>query len=239
MIKWPGNNNRTAILGRTGSGKTTFAVWLLSGFDFNAQPWLIANTKGDPLINEIAEIEGVKTLELDETPGDTGLYIVNPAPDDGLALDGMFRRVWEKQNCGIYCDEGYMIDEVGAFNACLTQGRSRHIPMIVLSQRPAWISKFVFSESDFISVFQLQHSADRKNVAQFVPLDVDYRLPKYHSFWYNVGDNELARLGPVPDKARILHTFRAKFPPPNANEAPPDLVPAPGPKKEVRAKRVI
>lgn len=235
-LKWPGNHDRTAVLGRTGSGKTTAAAWHLSGQDFNKQPWLIANTKGDPLLNEIAQIEGIQTLDLDDTPDETGLYIVNPRPDEGVPLDAMFRRIWDKQNCGVYIDEGYMIEEQDAFNALLTQGRSRNIPMIVLSQRPAWISKFVFSEADFIQVFQLQHLGDRKNVAQFVPLDVDYRLPKYHSFWYNVSDNELARLSPVPDKSQILNTFRAKFPPPNPNEAPSN----PGvPQKPVRLKRVV
>ncbi len=235
MLKWPGSHDRLAVLGRTGSGKTTAAAWHLSGKDFNAQPWLIVNTKGDPLLNEIAAIEGVKTITLDDTPEEQGLYIVSPQPGQHTALDLMFRRVWEKQDCGVYIDEGYMIEEPDGFNALLTQGRSRNIPMIVLSQRPAWISKFVFSEADFVQVFHLQHLADRKNVAQFVPMDIDLRLPKHHSLWYNVAENELNRLSPVPQKSIILNSFRAKFPPKQAQ-----AIPAPqGGEKVVRLKRVV
>lgn len=212
-VKFPGTHDRTAVLGRTGSGKTTKACWLLSGKDFNAQPWCMVNTKGDPLINEIAQIEGVKRIGIDDTPGDTGLYVVDPLPGEQAKLDAFFFRIWEKQNCGVYIDEGYMIEVTDGMNALLTQGRSRECPMIVLSQRPAWISKFVFSEADFISVFQLQHLDDRKSVSKFVPIDVNARLPKHHSFWYNVSDNELTRFAPVPPKAQIINNFKAALPP--------------------------
>lgn len=217
-LTFPGTHDRTAVLGRTGSGKTTFATWLLSGKDFQSQPWVMINTKGDPLINEIASIQGVQTIGIDETPGDTGLYVINPLPDEAEALDNFFRRIWDKQNVGVYVDEGYMIEIKAGFNALLTQGRSRNIPMIVLSQRPAWISKFVFSEADFVSVFQLRHADDRKNVEKFVPNSMNVVLPKHHSLWYNVADDELLRLQPVPAKERILQNFRATFPPNDAQE---------------------
>lgn len=212
-VKFPSDDQRVAVVGRTGSGKTTAGMWHLSGKDFFVQPWLIVNTKGDPLINEIAQIKGVQTIGIGDTPGDKGLFIVNPRPDEGMELNLLFHRVWEKQNCGVYIDEGYMVKPPDGMNALLTQGRSRKIPMIVLSQRPAWISKFVFTESDFIQIFALQYRGDRKTVAEFVPIDVNYTLPKYHSLWYNVGDNELVKFAPVPAKDQILNSFRAQFPP--------------------------
>lgn len=223
-LKFPGPTDRTAILGGTGSGKTTFATWLLSGTNFDLQPWVMVNTKGDPLINEIASIPGVQSIDVTETPGETGLYVINPLPDQAEELDNFFRRVWEKQNCGVYVDEGYMIEIKDGFNALLTQGRSRRIPMIVLSQRPAWISKFVFSEAEYVSVFRLRHADDRKNIEKFVPNSMNIVLPKHHSLWYNVADDELLKLQPVPAKERILQNFRASFPPNEAqitNEGPP------------------
>lgn len=211
--KFPGNHDRLAVIGRTGSGKTQAAAWHLSGKDFDRQPWVIVNTKGDPLLNEISDIEGVKSISLNEQVGEKGLYIVSPLPSERDQLDTFFRSLWEKQNVGVYIDEGYMIDKTDGLNALLTQGRSRKIPMIVLSQRPAWISKFVFSEADFIQLFHLQHEADRKNVAQFVPFDTRIRLPRYHSYWYNVADNEIIKFGPVPPRDVILQNFRDAFPP--------------------------
>lgn len=219
-IVWPGPNDRTAIVGRTGSGKTVAGAWHLSGKDFNAQPWLVLNTKGDPLLNQIAQIEGVKTISIEDTPNEPGLYIVNTRPDESIELDAMLGRIWERQNCGVYVDEGYMLDVTDNFNALLTQGRSRNCPIIVLSQRPAWISKFVFSEADFVQLFNLQIQDDRKKIGQLVPVDKDYRLRKHHSYWYNVGDDTLVELQPVPPPDVILDRFRAKFPP---NKLPESL----------------
>lgn len=213
-MNFPGGEDRTAILGRTGSGKTTFSCWLLSGTDFSRERWVIYNTKGDKLINQIASIPGVRTLNISETPDENGLYVYNPRPDQQEEIDASFRRIWDLEDCGVFIDEGYMIETEGGFNALLTQGRSRRIPMIVCSQRPAWISKYVFSEASFISVFQLQHLGDRKNVAQFVPLDINYRLPRYSSFWYDVGEHTLYRLSPVPPAPAIVENFRRSLAPP-------------------------
>lgn len=213
VCKFPGPTDRTAIIGRTGSGKTTAGMWHLSGKDFTKQPWVMVNTKGDPLINEIAAIKGVRTIDVSQTPGDEGLWVINPTPDQQDDMDAFFGRVWEKQNCGLYIDEGYMIEKTDKLNACLTQGRSRSIPMIVLSQRPAWITKFVFSEADYVQLFNLQRLEDRKNVGGLVPVDKNYRLAKHCSYWYNVGDDTLLKWNPVPDKPVIIESFRAAFPP--------------------------
>lgn len=235
-VKFPGPEDRTLVIGRTGSGKTTGAEWLLTGADFNAQPWCILNTKSDPSINKIAEIPGVKTIGLDATPGDAGLFIVNPQPSQQEEINAFLHRIWDKQNCGVFIDEIYMLGlNSSGLNACLTQGRSRRIPMIVCSQRPAWCSKFVFSESDYVMLFNLQRLEDRKTIGGLVPVAKDYRLAKYHSYWYNVGDDVLTQFGPVPNSAAIISTFRAKFPPEQAQETPEGVTlqqPRPG-------KRVI
>lgn len=221
-VKWPGPTDRTLVLGRTGSGKTTASEWLLSGVDFETQPWLILNTKSDPSINQIAAIPGVRTITVDDTPGDKGLYVVNPLPGEMLKTNELLHRVWEKQHCGVFVDEVYMLGlNSSGLNACLTQGRSRFIPMIVCSQRPAWCSKFVFSESDYVMLFNLQRLEDRKTIGGLVPVDKNYRLDRYCSYWYNVGDNEIVTFDPVPNSARILNTFRAKFPPNDAQDEPP------------------
>lgn len=228
-VKFPGPQDRVAIIGRTGSGKTTAAEWHLSGKDFNTQPWCIVDTKGDPSIARIRALEGAKTIDVNDTPGDNGLYIVAPLPEQQEELDGFFRRVWHKQNCGLYIDEGYMIEQTDGLNACLTQGRTRNIPMIILSQRPAWISKFVFSEADFVQLFNLQRLEDRKIVGGFVPVDKNYRLARYCSYWYNVADDELVQFGPVPNSEVILASFRARLLPPE--QSAPTGQPSPVRKK--------
>ena len=238
-VTFPGPDQRVAIVGRTGSGKTTAALWHLSGKDFEAQPWLMVNTKGDPHLLKLASLEGVQTISVHDTPDEKGLYHVLPKmPEQGPELDEMIGRVWEKQNCGIYIDEGYMIKPDKNLNACLTQGRSRNIPMIVLSQRPVWISKFVFSECDYVQLFNLSRRNDRIAATDFVPVDKDYRLAPHCSYWYNEATELLVEFGPVPNNAAILDTFRAKFPPEQAQEVAGVTVYAPAEKKRI-TKRVI
>jgi hypothetical protein len=237
-LKFPSNHDRLAVIGRTGSGKTQAAAWHLSGKNFDRQPWVIVNTKGDPLLNEIGRIRGVHNIGIGDTPGDKGLYIVSPLPNERDQLDAFFFRIWEKQNTGVYIDEGYMIEKTDGLNALLTQGRSRDIPMIVLSQRPAWISKFVFSEADYIQLFHLQHEDDRKNVGRFVPFNTKYRLRKFHSYWYNVGENEIVEFSPVPPREAILESFRDQFPPDDVAEQ--DIkVSGPIPEIEPARRRVV
>jgi hypothetical protein len=218
-VKFPGPDDRVYIVGRTGSGKSTAGVWHLTGKDFDAQPWVLVNTKGDSFLNAVASIPGVKHLEIWETPGDKGLYHVRPHPrDEPDELDAFLARIWDKGNTGVFIDEGYMIENDTALNALLTQGRDKHIPMIVLTQRPTWITKFVESEADFVQLFQLTRRDDRKNVGGLVPVDKNYRLAPYCSYWYTVATDELVQFGPVPDKPAILRLLRAKFPPEQAQQ---------------------
>lgn len=239
-MNFPGPEDHTLILGRNGSGKTVAGGWHLVAKDFNKQPWLIVNTKGDTLLNELATIEGVQTIDINETPGDVGLYIVNPTPDQGEEINQLLWRVWRKGNTGTYIDEGYAITEEEALNALLTQGRSRRCPVIILSQRPAWLSRFAFSECNFIHLFNLQIQTDRKKIGEIVPVDKDYRLAPFHSYWYDVKQDSLQSLTPVPPPGEILQRFRAKFPP-KLDEAatPADVLEIVEPEQRLRGRRYL
>lgn len=222
-IQWPKKSDRLVIVGRTGSGKTQNAAWHLSQWDFNRFPWVMVNTKDDALLNEIARFPSVHNIGLNETPKENGLYAIRPMPDEGDELNEFLLRIWQRKNCGIYIDEGYMIEEDMAFNRLLTQGRSRNIPMIILSQRPVWISKFTFSEASFIQIFDLGMEDDRKTIARHVRgYNVDHVLPEFHSLWYDMGKATITPLGPVPDRTKILDTFRQQLTPPPTQMVAPE-----------------
>ena len=121
-------------------------------------------------------------------------------------------RIWAMEDTGVFIDEGFMIGQQNmGFRSLLTQGRSKHIPMIVLTQRPVWIDRYVLSESDYFQVFRLQHRKDVATVEQSVPHDLSERLQRYHSYYYDVGSDNIYILGPTPDRTAILDTFNAKL----------------------------
>jgi hypothetical protein len=214
QIRLPGPSDRIAIVGRTGTGKTVAAIWHLSESDIDERPWVILNFKNDKIINRI---EQAHRIGFDEVPDEPGVYIINVTPHNAKDLTDWFRRVWEHENIGVLIDEGYRIDQRDEwFNACLTQGRSKQISMIVLSQRPAWMSRFVLSEATFIQVFDLSHDEDIDKVRGYIQTDdgkdeLDQALPPFHSFYYDVGRKQLNVFGPVPNEEAILTVIDARL----------------------------
>jgi len=208
---FPTNSERVTVIGRTGSGKTQKAAWLLSYANFHEQPWVIIDYKYDSLLNSI---EGIGECDLKKVPDKPGLYIAHPPQGGDFIVDNFFWQVWAKENCGIFIDEAFMTPSYRrfhAYNALLTQGRSKHIPIISLTQRPAWISPFVFSESDYFSVFHLNSRTDQKKVEDFVPFDMKESLQEYHSHWYDVKRHRKFMMQPVPSRDIILNRFNTRL----------------------------
>lgn len=212
-LQLPDETKRTAIIGKTGSGKTIAALWLFSLMNWLEQPWYVLDFKGDPSIARLASLPEVEERDLeDPITSEPGIYIVRAQPDDkGGELEEFLWRIWAHGSVGLYIDEGYMVGDGRAFRALLTQGRSKRIPMIILSQRPVWMSRFVFSEADFYQYFWVNDKEDRKRVEAFLPADLSERLPRYHSIWYDVGEDKTNALQPVPDLPDILRTFETKL----------------------------
>ena len=184
-------------------------MWHLSNRDYLDRPWIVYNFKTDRSIDSIPY---KKDIELDEIPVKPGIYVNHPQPDSQEEIEAQMWEIWKRGGIGVYVDEGYMVGNNNpAFRAILTQGRSKEIPAIVLSQRPVWMDRFVFSESEFFQVFRLNHKQDRKNVEQFIPADIGNRLPAYHSYYYDVGENKVTVLRPVPAIETIYRSFESRL----------------------------
>jgi hypothetical protein len=214
QIRLPGSSDRTVVIGKTGSGKTQFAVWLLSTQDFHVRPWVVIDYKGDELINRI---DKARDIDYSMVPTQPGIYILRVLPGEEDELSEWFKAVWSQENVGIYVDEGYMIGNRDKwYNACLTQGRSKHIPMIILTQRPLWLSRFSFSEASFMQIFGITDSDDRKTVKRYIEEDnrdlIDVKLPEFWSWYYDVGRDKMVKFQPVPQGDVILASIDKRLP---------------------------
>jgi hypothetical protein len=206
----PNDQQRLALIGATGSGKTQAELWHLSHRNFHTMPWVVYNFKSDQSIDSIPFI---REMELDELPTQPGVYVVHPIPEeDDEWVSTQMKAIWTKGNIGVMVDEGYMIQPRNkSFQMLLTQGRSKNIPMIVAAQRPTWLNRFVFSESEFYQVFRLQHRKDKALMAEIVPADFDVPLPEFHSWYYDAGRNQITKFSPVPNIETIHETFRRRL----------------------------
>lgn len=214
-IRLPSLSQHTAVLGTNGTGKTRLAFWLFGKAQFDIQPFIVLDFKLEELF---ARSDRMRELDFkDALPKQPGAYIIRPLPGQEDEIEKWLWKVWQHENIGLYVDEGYGIDpRSNALQAVLTQGRSKHLPTMYLSQRPAWISRFVVSEATFLSVFRLNDVDDRKRVQSFIPkekADVSARLPEYHSLWYDVGKNDLKVISPVPSDDELLDRLDKRLSP--------------------------
>lgn len=221
-FRLPDSTHRHIVVGRTGTGKSVLAVWLLSQRNWDEIPWIIIDYKGDKLIARIPAREiGFGTI-----PSEPGLYVIRPLPDQREEMDAFMMQVWERQNVGLFIDEAYMIGQHSAgFRTVLTQGRSLEIPVIALSQRPVKVDTFMLSEADFIQTFHLNGFRDRRTMEEYIPgVDMDAQLPEHTSWYYDVGKDKLFRFNPVPPPDKIIEIFHRRL---QQAEAAGEPIPAP------------
>jgi hypothetical protein len=198
-------------MGHTGCGKSQFGAFALACADIETMPWLVIDYKGDELLNAIPY---AREINLSETPKHPGIHIVHPLPTvNDEHVENLLWRVWQRGNTGVFVDEAYTMPDKGAYQTLLVQGRSKQIPMINLTQKPAWVPSQVFSEADFLSVFHLTDRRDHRRVNEFMPVDLDEPLPEYWSHYYRVKDRARFRLRPVPDADTILSEFAHRLKP--------------------------
>lgn len=214
-FRLPGITHRTGIFGRTGSGKTRLAAWLLSESPFDQQPYIVIDYKLEQLFSQTDRIKEIGLT--DKLPKSPGVYIIHPPNDDDDAMEEWLWRLHEHENTGLYIDEGYGINRYSrAARALLTQGRSKHLPVIWISQRPSQIPPFVVSEADFLAVFKLQLPQDVAKVSEIMGRNATFAsqtLPEYHSKWYDVAKDASYTLQPVPDDNTILNRLDERLKP--------------------------
>lgn len=207
-FNFPSTSEHTTIIGRTGSGKTQAGAWLLSHAPFDQMPYIIVDYKGDALLNSV----GATPIGVSAAPPEKpGLYIVHVLPDQNEEMDVFLWKIWQNGHTGIYFDEGFMVAKLKSLEAILMQGRSKHIPVFILSQRPAWMNRYAFSEASHFVVFHLNDRRDQKKVLEFFGDYSEDAPAEYHSQWYSVNHNSNFILQPVSDADTIRERFTKRL----------------------------
>lgn len=214
-FRLPGITHRTGIFGRTGTGKTRLGAFLLSMSPFDQIPYCVLDYKLEQLFSQVDRIKEIGLS--DKLPKQPGLYIVRPDSTENAEVEAWLWDVKKRGNFGLYIDEGYGIDRFSqAMLAILTQGRSLHVPVVWLSQRPTRIHTHAVSELDFIAAFQLTLPQDVQKLAEIMGRDeaeISQHLPEYHSRWYDVAKARSFQMAPVPGDDDILNRFDMRLAP--------------------------
>lgn len=213
-FRFPGGDQRTTILGATGSGKSTCGLWLLAHQRLDVRPWVIWDFKREEFF-DLVGFPPITALSLDaKPPKKPGLYLVAPRPGEDWAVERFLWRIWEKGNCGLYVDEApLMPDRSDAFQACIQQGRSKRIPLIACTQRPVGVARGLFSEADFVCVYEVTDKRDYKLIEGVVPAEMSQPLAWHHWRWFDRKQRLVLNMRPVPapDKVAGLLALRAPY----------------------------
>jgi ATPase subunit of ABC transporter with duplicated ATPase domains len=199
---------RAIVSGRTGSGKSTLARWLLNRSD---QHWVVFNPKHTAAYRKLDDAIIFKKFDAKAILSAIKRYkfvVLNFSGDEASAdvMDAVLLWLHENlRNVGVCCDELYtMHSSAGRAGdgliGWLTRGRELKQSFLGLTQRPAWISRFLFSEADFIASMDLVLADDRKRlVSETGNENFNRRLHGHRWLWYTVSQDQIMLLGPVPE----------------------------------------
>lgn len=209
-MKLPTPQQRMIVAGSTGSGKSSLAFWHLSKRNFSNRTIVIIDPKTDKTLAKIK----AKEMPLGKpVPSDGGVYIYRPLlVVDDQALDNLLMDIWRKENYLVYFDElATLKSNNRGFIACLTQGRDRNIEMIMCTQRPVEVSRYVWSETEFMALMKLNDRRDIKTIQDMVGFDLAVPIPKYYSRWIDKNEGTCLILAPVPEPLVSIEAINRKI----------------------------
>jgi len=198
---------RALISGRTGTGKSTLACWFLLRSN---QHWIIFNPKLTSAYKTLPDSHVITKFDsraLDASIKRHKFTVLNFSTENAVFefMDAVLLYLHENyENIGILADELYTLHTGNAragdgLIAYLTRGREKRQSFLGLTQRPAWLSKFLFSESDYIGALDLRLPEDRKRLFDMTGQGAfKTDLQSHHWLWYIVATDTITLFGPVP-----------------------------------------
>lgn len=202
---------RCTIAGRTGSGKTTLAAWFLNR---SPQHWVVLNPKHTPAYRELPGAVTHRKFDPRGIVSDARTHkftVLNFSGQEAEAdyMDGVIGWLHGAlHNVGLVCDELYTLHSVGGragsgLIGWLTRGREYRQSFLGLTQRPVFVSKFVWSEADLIIEMELNLEEDReviyRNTGNKYFME---RITGHRWLCYDAVRNSTNLYGPVPSILR-------------------------------------
>lgn len=182
---------RGFICGMSGSGKTTLALALCQAMP---SPLVVLDTKYDPGISAWARRNRIKMVRKMPDWRKIDRDMVIRPPEDWLAhpedIDWWLGQAFQCRYVpSIYVDEGYQAgagsSRMGEGVAGLwTRGRVFGMHLLIGTQRPRFISRFVITESDRIYEGRLMLEDDRKAILSATGQPAAMRLMEPRHFLF-------------------------------------------------------
>ncbi len=181
--------DRWALVGASGTGKTTFALLLLNRlWHFYRVPTFIIDTKPDDKLQNLW-----RGLRQNEAPRPHTSFAVQrwePLDKNGAEYDLYLKRILDlNRPCILYVDEIINLQGTGGrypqgLEWVLKQARSKRITVIIGSQRVAKIPPDVLAQATHIVAFGLRNEYDRRIIASELMLN-EYNIQDKYGFYHS------------------------------------------------------
>ena len=198
-------NDRVAIFGGTGSGKSILAQVM-----FRSLPvkwWKVIVDITDSIIEPTA----LTFYDPYEIPWDKA-YNLRFVPDIDADLEeqvnALYFNVFYHGVCWIWLDEANEITTAHhtafGLRKVLLQGRKAYVGHLAATPRPADISKSIVTQAQYLITFALVDFDDRQRMARYIGMTVDefdveiQQLGEYEYLFYDVAYRNLYRVPAVP-----------------------------------------
>lgn len=179
----PARDQRMAIIGQTGTGKSFLAKRLIS----KAKNLAIIDPKRTFKYPDIPVFD---------TPGailkaKPKRFMYRPKPEllDNLnAYNEVYKYCYHMGDILVYTDDVVGILDVQKFprylRICYQMGREKNVSCICAFQRPAWLPRFLLSEVQKLCVFRLTMKDDIKKIQEIMPGFDPSKFPDKHTFYF-------------------------------------------------------
>ena len=197
---------RAILSGRTGSGKSTLGCWLLNR---SKQHWVILNPKWTAAYKSLPDSAVLKKFDsstIIRSIEKNRFTILNfeGLNTDAEYMDDVISYIHGSlENVGLCADELYTLHTRGqpgkGLIGWLTRGRELKQSFIGMTQRPAWVSRFCYSEADYIVGMDLSLKEDRKRLYECTGSEhFEDRMPPRKWLFYDVASDDIKRYGACP-----------------------------------------
>ncbi len=187
----PKLGSRSLLAGKTGTGKTTLARFILSDLHYKQRvpSIVIIDPKGtfkfDGMI--IDAVEEAQTNQAEP------VLIYRPNPDNSVkddvdAYDRLLKWIYRRGNTVLYIDEAYALAPDGitypnAIRPLYTRGREFGVTVIAATQRPVHIPRVMYTEAEYFYCFALNAKSDRERIAEMIGEEAK-QSPEGYAFWH-------------------------------------------------------
>lgn len=181
-----GPQDRTLIVGHTGSGKTTLALRLIGGY----RSLVVIDPKHRVTVPRAGIVVGDPRVFAQWWPQRTRRIVYRPDPrlKKHEDVDEVIARVLAYGRTCLYVDEAMEFSTQGgilpAYKRAITQGRELYVPVVSASQRPVGIHNTILTEAEHVFVFRLRSSDDREKMGKFYGDDAGEDVGPPYSFLY-------------------------------------------------------